>query len=342
MKKILLSLMLGATVCAQAYADEAQCEIDKPVVFAGFDWDSAAFHNSVARYILEQGYGCDTDEIPGSTIPLFNGMFRGNIDVAMEIWKQSVDQMWNDAIDDGVVQEVGINLDDAVQAFYIPRYMVEGENAVAPDLKSVSDLPKYAKLFADQEEPDKGRFYNCILGWSCEQVNTAKLHAYGMDEAFVNFRPGSGNAVSSAVESAILRKKPILFYYWTPSWLMGKFGDQLVRVEEPAYNKEVWDKLLAQTDDGGDLASVTEATAYPNTELMIGVNSRFADKAPKLTEFFSNYKTSSQIVSEALSDMQENDTRGDDIAKRFLTQYPDIWTQWVPADVAERVQDSLN
>lgn len=342
MKKMLLSLVLGATACAQAYADDAQCEINKPVVFAGFDWDSIAFHNSVARYIIEQGYGCDTDEIPGSTIPLFNGMFRGNVDVAMEIWTQAVDQMWHDAVDEGVVKEVGINVDDAVQAFFVPRYMVEGDDAVAPDLKSVTDLPQYAKLFADQEEPEKGRFYNCVLGWSCEKINTAKLHAYGMDEDFVNFRPGSGNAVSSAVESALLRKKPILFYYWTPSWLMGKFGDQLVRIEEPAYDEAVWDRVIAATADDGDLAGVSEATAYPDTQLAIGVNSRFTEKAPQLMEFLSNYHTNSQIVSEALADMQENDTRGDDIAKRFLTQYPDVWTQWVPAEVAERVQSSLN
>lgn len=342
MKKWLHTLMLGAACCAlQVQAQETTCDVDKPVVFAGFDWDSIAFHNSVARYILEHGYHCDTDEIPGSTIPLFNGMFRGNVDVAMEIWKQAVDQMWHDAVKDGTVKEIGVNVDDATQAFFVPRYLVEGDNAPAPDLHGVADLAQYAPLFADQEEPEKGRFYNCVLGWSCEKINTAKLYAYGLDKDFVNFRPGSGNAVSSAVESAILRHKPVLFYYWTPSWLMGKFGDQLVRLEEPPYDAEVWEKIVDATGEDGALQKVTEATAYPNTELMIGLNSRFSDKAPQLSEFFSKYHTNSKIVSEALADMQDNDTRGEDIAKRFLTKYPDLWRQWVPADVAERVQSTL-
>ncbi|UJF24431.1 ABC transporter substrate-binding protein [Suttonella sp. R2A3] len=337
------SLLLGtlASFSIFSYANEPQCDIDRPIVFAGFDWDSITFHNSVARYILEHGYGCATDEIPGSTIPLFNGMSRGNIDIAMEIWLQSVDELWREMEADGIAKTIGINVDDAKQAFFIPRYLVEGENAPAPDLKSVADLPRYAQLFADQEDPDKGRFYNCILGWSCEKTNTAKLYAYGLDKDFVNFRPGSGNAVASAVESAILRQKPILFYYWTPSWLIGKFSDELIILEEPAYDEAIWSNLLAATDKDADLTKVESATAYPDSQLAIGVTTAFAQSAPQTIEFLSRYHTSSEIVSEALADMRNNDTRDEAIAKRFLEKYPDLWIQWVSPEVATRINESL-
>ena len=43
------------------------------------------------------------------------------------------------------------------------------------------DVVRYKYLFRDPEEPAKGRFYKCILGWNCEVVNTNKLKAYGLD-----------------------------------------------------------------------------------------------------------------------------------------------------------------
>ena len=63
------------------------------------------------------------------------------------------------------------------------------------------DLARYKHLFRDPEEPAKGRFYNCILGWNCEVVNTNKLKAYGLDGHFTNFRAGTGAALAAAIAS---------------------------------------------------------------------------------------------------------------------------------------------
>jgi glycine betaine/proline transport system substrate-binding protein len=39
--------------------------------------------------------------------------------------------------------------------------------------------------------------------------------------------------------------------------------------------------------------------------------------------------------------MQENDATPDDAAVWFLQEHEDVWTNWVPTDVAERVKESL-
>ncbi len=66
---------------APGSSQAAGCEIDKPIVFAGLDWDSNSFHVAVAQFIMKNGYGCEVDKIPGTTIPMLNGMIRGDIDV---------------------------------------------------------------------------------------------------------------------------------------------------------------------------------------------------------------------------------------------------------------------
>lgn len=331
-----LALALPLTTMSAAAA-EPTCEIDRPVVFAGLDWDSNAFHTALASQIIQKGYGCKTDVIPGSTIPLLNGMARGDVDVTMEIWPDNVTEALKKGTEAGQFQDLGINFPDAVQAWFIPKYLVEGDDAPAKGLKSVADLPKYKDIFADPEEPGKGRFYNCIAGWGCEVINSKKLNAYKLNDTFVNFRPGTGGALTAAIESNIKRKKPIVFYYWGPTWVLGKIGDQLVQLEEPAYDKAVWDALSAETDP----SNVTAATEYPLSRVHVYANSAFAKQAPKLVEFLTAYETSNALVSVALAYMQDTGGTADDAAVNFLKTNRDVWTNWVPADVAERIAAKL-
>lgn len=339
-KSILVPLFVGlilglATLPTSVFA---KCELDRPIIFAGLDWDSNAFHTAVAGHILKVGYDCEVDQIPGSTLPMLAGMGRGDIDITMEMWKDNLVESWMKLEEQGKVALIGMSFPDAIQGWYVPRYMHEGDKkrgikATAPGLKHVNDLPKYKKLFTDPEEPDKGRFLNCILGWACERVNTKKLHAYGLEKHYTNFRPGTGAALAAAIASNYKRGKPFVAYYWGPTWVMGKYD--LVMLKEPPYNKKTWDKM-----------AVTEkpkmAVAYPVVKVYVSVNTKFQKQAPTLIKFLSKYSTTNKMVSEALSYMQEKKGRtAKDAAINFLKTRQDVWTKWVPADIQKRVKASL-
>ena len=321
---ITLSALLGLMFAPQAQA----CELNRAIVFAGLDWDSVGFHNAVARRILEAGYGCKTDAIPGSTIPMLQGVAQGDIDIAMEIWKDAVTDVWQRALTRGQVTEIGVNFPDAIQGWYIPRYVAEAH----PDLKSVSDLTRYKKIFADPEEPSKGRFYNCVAGWSCEVINTNKLRAYKLSADFTNFRPGTGTALAAAIAGAYLKREPIVAYYWGPTWVLGAYD--LVKLQEPAWNEADWKGLAAKAD-------YPTAVDYPVVEVWIGANAKFTKSAPEITAFLAKYRTSAALINEALGYMRTNNADDTKAAIRFLKTQPQLWTAWVPADVAAKVQASL-
>ncbi len=315
----------------------APCELDRPVMFAGLDWDSARLHVAIARHILERGYGCRTDSLPVTTLPAAVGVVRGDLDVLMEVWKEHSPEAWDQGLAAGEVVELGVNFPDSVQGWFVPRYLVAGdpERGVeprAPGLRSVFDLPRYKELFRDPEEPAKGRFYNCILGWACEVVNTKKLRIYGLEPHFTNFRPGTGAALAAAIASAYKRRQPILAYYWGPTSVLGTYD--LVRLEEPPYDPEVWEDL--QTSD-----SPERATAYPPSEVVIGVHRGFYEAAPELVRFLERYETTNELVSRLLAFMAEERATEEEAARRFLRQRPEVWTRWVPAEVADRVRASL-
>ncbi|MHA1559170.1 MAG: ABC transporter substrate-binding protein [Alphaproteobacteria bacterium] len=323
-------LAMSALVPANAQ-DAPACELDRAIVFADLGYDSAQFHNAVARFILQAGYGCETDAIPGETIPLNNGVARGDVDVIMEVWMGNPTQAWVDAEAAGDVVQVGSNFPDATEGWFVPRYLVDGPDAIAPGLRSVADLPNYIELFTDPEEPGKGRFYNCPAGWVCEGVNSKKLIAYGLGDFYVNFRV-SGQALVAAAESAVLQGLPVLFYYWSPTWLMGKYD--FYRLEEAPFDQAIWDAMMAADDP-------IAATAYPVSNVIIGANAEFAAAAPNVIEFLEAYETTSLMVSQSLAYMQDNDATADEAAEEFLRVNVDVWTAWVSADVAARVNAAL-
>ena len=304
------------------------CELSRPVVFAELDWDSVQFHTAVARKILAAGYGCKTDAVPGSTIPLIQGMAQGDIDVAMEIWKDNVTEVWTKALAKKQVRELGVNFPDAVQGWYIPRAVADAHT----DLTAVGDLPRFKTLFADPEERTKGRFYNCPAGWSCEVVNTAKLRAYGLDAHFTNFRSGTGAALAAAIAGAALKHEPILAYYWGPTWVLGKYD--MVRLAEPAWNETDWRGLAEDPN-------YPRAVAYPVVAVWIGANTKFAAAAPELSAFFSAYRTSSVLINEALGVMRDNGDSAAKAADIFLRRHPEVWSAWVPPVVAAKVRAAL-
>ena len=148
------------------------CDINRPILFAGNDWDSSNFNVEIARYILERGYGCKTGRVQGTTLPLLNALVRGDIDINMELWKSNNVEIWKKMKKTGrVVETKGVSIATTTQGFYVPKYVIKGSvkrniKPLAPDLKTIYDLKKYASIFKDPVHPSKGRFYNCKIGWN--------------------------------------------------------------------------------------------------------------------------------------------------------------------------------
>ena len=74
---------------------------------------------------------------------------------------------------------------------------------------------------------------------------------------------------------------------------------------------------------------------------MIGANAEFAKKAPAVAAMFGRWRSTNEIVGEALAYMRTENASADAAAARFLKARPEAWAPWVPPDVAERVKAGL-
>jgi glycine betaine/proline transport system substrate-binding protein len=221
------------------------------------------------------------------------------------------------------------NLYRGGEAWFVPRYTAER----LPELKSAADLPKFKEKFADPEEPSKGRFYSCPAGWACEVTTANLFHALGLQDTFSLYSPGTGAAQKAALMSAYQRKQDVVFYYWYPTPLVGALD--LVKLEMPPYDAQKYACLtLSKCAD-------PQASDYPENPIATGVNTTFAQQAPQLIEFLSKVAIPLPIVNETLAHMEESSEDSAQVAQWFLKNKSDVWTQWVPAEVASRVQAAL-
>ena len=304
---------------------------EKPVVFADFSWDSAQFHNRVAGFILEHGFGRKvlynfTEEMPG-----FLGLERGDFHLAMETWVDNSATYWAKAEKQGKIISLGRNYEDAPQGWYVPAYVVRGDTkrgikALAPDLRTVADLARYWEIFMDPEDNTRGRFLNGPTGWPISGTNVARLKAYGLDSTFRNFYAGSGAALAVGIAGAYERGIPVVAYYWEPTPLLGRYD--MIKLEESPYDEAVWKK------NGG--------CAFPACRVLKTGNSGFLDSEPEIRKFIEKYATTLALTNAALASMEEKKSTHAQAAEAFLRDNPELWKSWLDEDRAGKVQSALD
>ncbi|WP_459617620.1 ABC transporter substrate-binding protein [Bordetella sp. 2513F-2] len=325
-----LAMLAAAAVLSWAAPAQAaaQCEVDRPVRFSGINWESNLVLAGIERFILEHGYGCKTSVEAGETLAMLAALQRGDVDVTPEVWPGQIENAWNKALASGKVLGVG-HVYDAGEGWYIPRYTAERH----PDLRRAADLARYRQVFADPEDPGKGRIYGCPAGWACGTLNDNLVRALGLQDDYTLFAPGSGAAQKAAIMSAYKRKRDIVFYYWTPTALVGALD--LVELEFPPFDQQAYTCI---TDPK---CPNPVATAFKPNPVVTGLNAEFARQAPALQAFFGALSIPRDAIDGTLGWLENEGAEPEDAARHFLRTYGGVWRKWVPGDVAERVQAAL-
>lgn len=300
-----------------------------PVVFADLNWNSALFHNAIARIIIEAGYDYPTRAVPGSTVPSFQRLTRGEVDIIME--RYNFDETVAEAIDSGQIADLGVNFSGAVQGWFVPRYVVDPDNdrgiePAAPDLQSVDQLEQFVSVFQATEQGGVGAFYGGVPGWTAHKINCLKLKAYRLDDNYAQVTSASTSDLFGSLAAAYDNGEPILLYLWAPTSVFGRYD--LVQLEEPAYNDTCW-----STDRG---------CAYPTGDVKVLVHGSLPDRAPEIAQFLTDLAMDIDQVSAVLVQMEDESLTPDEAARLWMQENDAVWSAWVPDEVAERVRSALN
>ena len=304
------------------------------VTIADMNWSSAELIANIDAFVLQHGYGCDVDIVPGDTMPTGTSMIeKGEPDIAPELWSNSFTEALAKGVEEKRLRIAGKSLSDGgEEGFWVPKYLVEKD----PSLATIEGVMKSAKMFKHPEDPDRAMFMGCPAGWGCQissgHLFTAlKLEAAGFD--YVD--PGSGAGLAGAIAKAYERQEPWFGYYWAPTSVLGKY--EMVKVDFGSGVKlDHWTTCITQNE-----CADPQVSMYPPSPVHTVTTEAFAGKAPQAYEYLTKRSFKNAQMNKLLAWMEDNQADGDVAMEYFLKNHESTWTPWVSDDVAAKVKQAL-
>jgi len=329
---LLTTLVLTATLIAGC--GEAEEEEKPTIKFSDTWYESVWLGNAIAGFILEEGYGYPVETVEVSVPVSQVSLSKGDLDVWLDCWYWYYLEWWNPAIANGELENLGPSMEPAPSFWTIPQWVHEEYN-----INTVEDMKEHWELFPDPEDPSKGLFINCPIGWQCQMINTVKLEAYGLTEYYNIIEPSAG-ALEAAMAGAQKKGDPVFGYYWAPTALMGMFDWYLL--EEPEFDADIWDNIMKALDDE-TLRPLDEACAYEAVSPVNAVWSGLRDIAPEAVALFEKMNWGLDQTNKAAAWAKENEVQDwEKVGVWYLRTYEDRWKAWVTTDAYNKIKDALD
>jgi len=309
------------------------------VQVAEWNWASGELMANVDKVILEAGYGCSVELVPGATTTTFASMNeKGQPDVAGELWINAVREPLNKALDAGSLISANASpITELGEGWWIPPATA----AAHPELKTVLDVLERPDLFPDKEDPSKGAFIGCPAGWGCQLANANLFRAFDMEaKGWKLVDPGSAAGLDGSMTKAVERGDNWFGYYWSPTAMIGKHEMVKLDFGVEFAGTENWDGCIALSEQE---CADPKPSAWTESEVHSVVTDDFAEKAgDDVMAYLGKRIFPGEVMNGMLVMMGETQTGGEDAAYAFLEQHPDVWSDWVDADVAEKIKAALN
>ncbi len=334
MKRILMGLAAAGLAIFMSQTASAACG---SVTIADMNWASASFMANVDKIILNKGYGCDAELVPGDTMPTFTSMNeKGEPGVAPEIWANAFIDPLNAAIAEGRIHTANpAPISGLGEGWWIPPKTAKDH----PELKTVLDILNHPELFPYKEDPSKGAFYTCPAGWGCQLTNANLYRAFEMEsKGWVLVDPGSAAGLDGSMAKAVERGENWFGYYWSPTAMIGKYNMVPVPFGVDFAGKENWDGCIVKPEQE---CADPKPSAWTKSEVQSIVTDDFKSKGGAAMEYLAARTYPGPVMNGMLVYMQDNQADGADAAIEFLKSHEDVWTQWVSSDVAAKVKAGL-
>ena len=210
MRKLLIASAVAAgTMLGVSGQASAACGT---VSIAEMNWASAQLMANVDKIILESGYGCKVEIVPGDTMPTFTSMNeKGAPDVAGELWVNAVATPLNAAKAEGRLHTVS---EGPITGLGEGWWLLPHTMKKHPELKTVVDVLNRPDLFPHPEDPSKGGFHTCPSGWGCQLANANLFRAFEMEKkGWRLVDPGSAAGIDASIAKASDRGENWFGYY---------------------------------------------------------------------------------------------------------------------------------
>ena len=336
-KNIILSAIIALGLTSFSGVANAGCG---KLVIAEQNWASAELMANVDKMILEKGYGCEVELIPGSTMPTFTSMNdKGVPDMNPEQWANAVYTLLLKAVDEGrMIQGNKAPITGLGEGWWITPGTIKNH----PEIKGMTALEilEHPEWFPSKEDPSKGAFVGCPAGWGCQLANANLFKAFDMEKkGWVLIDPGSAAGLDGTISKAADSGESWLGYYWNPTSMVGKYDLQAVDFGVPYAGADNWNNCIMLPDEQ---CASPKQTAWTKSEVNSLISANFAKTGGNDAITYVEKRTyPGPVMNGMLVYMADNQAKGSDAAIEFLKKHEDLWTQWVTSGAAKKIKAGL-
>jgi glycine betaine/proline transport system substrate-binding protein len=318
LKAIALAVMATGSLAAQADCGE--------VSLGKMGWASGEALAEIAKFVMEQGYGCSVTLVPTDTVPAVTSLAEnGSPDVVPEVWTNGT-PVYAELVEAGrVITASPVFANGGEEGWWVPTYLVEKH----PEVATIEGILANPELVG-------GRFHNCPVGWGCRVVNDALSVVHGLEGNGIEvFNHGSGANLAASIAAAFEDQEAWFGYYWGPTAVLGKY--EMTKVDIGPADLEVHKR---NADPEGD-ASTWGVSDYPASPVANAMTTTFADREPEVAEFVTKMTIPNNIVSAMLAWKDENGASAEETAAWFITNHTNLLMDMLSPEAAAKIKALL-
>ena len=147
---------------------------------------------------------------------------------------------------------------------------------------------------------------------------------------------GSAAGLDGSIEKALNREQSWFGYYWGPTVLASRAGLSLLDMG-PFAGDDNWDNCVMDPE-----CKDPKASGWVKSVVTTVVATSFKEKGPKVSqEYLAKRQFPADVMDAMLKTMYDQQWGGGDTAIHFLSNHPEVWSSWVPSDVASKIKSAL-
>lgn len=262
-------LAAGLALAGPALADDTQAQDrDDELRLVVPPWPGVTVKSEIfARLIEPLGYTTDKQQL-SSTVG-YSTLESGDSDAFLAGWVPAQQESYDAAMESGAIVDLGNNVNGARMGFTVPDYVAETGLTSAEQLAD----PEIAERF-------NRSVYSIENGSTVTDMLNDAIDAdiYGLGDW--RGRPSSTPGMLSEVKGAVQEKRWIIFYGWTPHWMVPEYNTVILDDPEGVYGAD------NGSSDVKTIVAKDYAEANPN---LLKLLDQFVLSADEQSEFIRAY-----------------------------------------------------
>ncbi len=292
MRRTLLAGAAGLFLAIAGQARAGDPEACKTVRFSDVGWTDITATTALASVVLE-GLGYEPEATILSVPVTFTSLKNKDIDVFLGNWMPTMEADIRPYLEDGSVEQLGVNLEGAKYTLAVPSYLAE------KGLRDFADIAEFreeldGKIYGIEPGNDGNRLIQKMI-----DENAFGLQGFELVES-------SEQGMLAEVARKVRRNEPIVFLGWEPHPMNANFD-------------------MTYLSGGDDWFGPNYGGATVYTVVRAG----YTKECPNVGRFIGNLRFTLKMENEVMKAILDDGMEPADAAKAWLKANPEVLAAWL-------------